>query len=57
MKDKEKTNKNIYRAALPELGYDGYDCNETLDFEDSLCVHIGFDEDGKINYMRPVIMD
>ncbi len=55
--DKEKTNKNIYRAALPELGYDGYDCNETLDFEDSLCVHIGFDEDGKINYMRPVIMD
>ena len=46
----------VVRFAV-ELGYDGYDCNETLDFEDSLCVHIGFDEDGKINYMRPVIMD
>ena len=58
--DMQKTNNVIYRTALPEFSTDGYmpeSEDENLDFYDSLCVHIGFDTNGKINYMRPVIMD
>jgi hypothetical protein len=58
--DMQKTNKYIYRSESPAFSGDGYlpeSEDENLDFENSLCVHIGFDEEGKIDYMRPVIMD
>ena len=36
---------------------DGYEVNDNLSFEKSFCYHLGFDENGKINYIRPVVFD
>ena len=48
----------IYQDSLPDQSdYEGYSYEDGFDFENSASIHIGFDADGKINYIRPVIWD
>ena len=54
-----KENAAIYIDSLPEkdMFSDSYEIDNDFNFENSFCCHLGFDKDGKINYIRPVIMD
>ena len=57
-KDMEN-NKEIYIDSLPDIAEfdDSYDVDEKFDYLNSFCCHLGFDKDGKVNYIRPVVMD
>lgn len=53
-----KRYKKSYLSKLPELdAYQGYAVPNSLKVTDVMPFHLGFDEDGKINYVRPVVMD
>jgi hypothetical protein len=54
-----KDNDAIYIDSLPNKAEfdDSFELENDLNFENSFCCHLGFDKDGKINYIRPVIMD
>ena len=50
--------KEIYISSLPKMEeYLGYEVKGGFNFTNSCSIHIAFDEDGKINYIRPVIWD
>ena len=50
--------KKSYLSKLPELdAYQGYVVPNSLKVSEVMPFHLGFDEDGKINYVRPVVMD
>jgi len=53
-----KKYKNSYLSKLPEVDpYQGYVVPKSLKISEAMAFHLGFDEEGKINYVRPVVMD
>ena len=53
-----KSYRKAYTAQLPELdSYQGYQFPKNLKGNWQLVFHLGFDEDGRVNYIRPVVMD
>ena len=53
-----KGNKKAYTAKLPELdSYQGYQFPASLKGNWGTAFHLGFDEEGRVNYIRPVVMD
>lgn len=53
-----KNFKNSYLGKMPELDdYQGYVAPNSLKLTGVMAFHLGFDDDGKINYVRPVVMD
>ncbi len=53
-----KNFKNSYLSKMPELDdYQGYVVPNSLKVNGVMAFHLGFDDDGKINYVRPVVMD
>lgn len=50
--------KKNYLSKMPELdAYQDYVIPNSLKVSGVMPFHLGFDEDGKINYVRPVVMD
>lgn len=53
-----KGNKKAYVANAPELdGYQGYKFPSSMKGNWATAFHLGFDEEGRVNYIRPVVMD
>ena len=53
-----KDNKEIFLKDAPKSDVnETVEYNDSMSFENALCVHVGFDKDGKVNYLRPVIFD
>ena len=52
-----KYKKSYMKQEPKESGYLGYEVPGSLGTNGVLAVHIGFDDEGKINYVRPVVMD
>lgn len=53
-----RKNKKSYMKQEPkESGYQGYELPSSVGTNGVIAVHIGFDDDGRINYVRPVMMD
>ena len=53
-----KSYRKAYTAQLPELdSYQGYQFPKNLKGNWQLVFHLGFDEDGRVNYICPVVMD
>ncbi|MBP5282235.1 MAG: hypothetical protein J6Z22_07015 [Lachnospiraceae bacterium] len=50
--------RKSYLSKEPTLSdYQGYEIPSGLGTSDVMAVHVGFDEEGKICYLRPVVMD
>ncbi|MBR6478609.1 MAG: hypothetical protein IKS85_09210 [Lachnospiraceae bacterium] len=53
-----KKHRKSYLSKEPSLSdYQGYEIPGDLGTYDVMAVHIGFDEEGRICYLRPVVMD
>lgn len=50
--------KRCYLSEEPKVGdYQGYEIPKSLSLDYARAVHVGFDEAGRIIYVRPVVMD